>query len=150
MHWRDWKESVQSKLSDYGISVDRRHSGYDREWDAAAAGKALGWASIALGAAEVLAPRALQRYLGLRHQEGVLRVLGVREIMQGVDILANQNPTPGLWARVAGDALDLAVLGKGAAQSSRPGNVFGAIAMVAGITLIDAVYARRNQERQHA
>lgn len=43
-------------------------------------------------------------------QERLIRAYGVREIAKGVGILTSPNPTPWLWGRVAGDALDLATL----------------------------------------
>src|SRR3954463_14968532 len=69
----------------------------------------LGYFSIGLGLAEVLAPRAMARLTGVR-QEGLLQAYGLREIASGVGILSCSRPTEWLWSRVAGDALDLATL----------------------------------------
>ena len=33
-----------------------------------------------------------------RQTTGVLRVLGVRELMHGIDLLTHKDPAPGLWA----------------------------------------------------
>src|SRR5579884_2626028 len=70
----------------------------------------LGYFSIGLGLAELLAPRTMSRLTGVR-QQGLLQVYGVREIACGIGILASSRPTEWLWARVAGDALDLGALG---------------------------------------
>ena len=70
----------------------------------------LGWFSIGLGLAEVLAPRTLARSLGMDGQAGVIGAYGVREILTGIAILSQDDPTPWVWGRVAGDALDLATL----------------------------------------
>ena len=61
----------------------------------------LGWFSIALGAAELLAARQLTRALGMRGQERLIRAYGVREIVKGVGS-DRADPTPWLWGRVAG------------------------------------------------
>ncbi len=47
---------------------------------------ALGWFSIGLGLAEVVAARSLGRYLGVENRSGLLRLFGVREIVTGVGI----------------------------------------------------------------
>lgn len=70
----------------------------------------LGWFSIGLGAAEVLCPDALSRLTGVR-QKSLLPFYGAREIACGIGILHGSRPTEWLWARVLGDALDLATLG---------------------------------------
>ena len=73
-----------------------------------------------------------------------MRGFGVREIAAGVAILAMDNPRLGVWARVAGDGLDLAVLAAGLRESNpKRGNVAAAFAMVAGITALDYWCARR-------
>jgi hypothetical protein len=75
--------------------------------------KGLGWFSIALGAAEVLAPRALTRWLGMPGSETVLQAFGMREIGTGVGILTSNNPTGWIWGRIGGDVLDLTALAPG-------------------------------------
>jgi hypothetical protein len=100
--------------------------------------RGLGWFSIALGAAELLAPRDMARQLGMRGEETLIKAYGLREIGVGVGILLARNPAPWVWARVAGDALDLATLAGHAGPSNRHrGSVFGAIAAVAGVTALD-------------
>ena len=66
----------------------------------------LGYLSLALGAAEIIAPRAICRTLGLRGTEPLVRAYGAREIANGVAILSSANPEPWVWARVAGDLAD--------------------------------------------
>jgi hypothetical protein len=105
--------------------------------------RGLGWFSLALGALEVLAPAALARTLGMRGQEGLLRAYGVREILSGVGILASEDPRPWIWARVAGDALDVATLARGLDGDNRKrGNVALALAAVAGVTVLDVICGR--------
>src|SRR5688572_20192321 len=88
-----------------------------------AGARGLGWASIGIGLAEIAAPRQVQNLMGLEDRpthRGVLRVLGVREIMHGLSILTERRPTgamaAGLWSRVAGDALDTVLLGVAATK----------------------------------
>ena len=107
----------------------------------------LGWFSIGLGVAELMAPDQVARVIGVPATErstSVLRAMGMREIGAGVAILAASNKAPGLWARVAGDALDLGLLTAGlrdAAADGRRGAI--ATAGVAGVTLVDLMCARR-------
>ena len=104
--------------------------------------RGLGWFSIGLGLAELLAPRALARELGMPGSEGVLQLYGLREIATGVAILASDQPAPWVWGRVAGDALDIATLSKGLnSDNPRKENVGFALAAVVGVTLVDAICA---------
>jgi hypothetical protein len=64
--------------------------------------------------------------------------------MTGIGILSQRDPTPWLWGRVAGDAVDLAPLAPGLrADNPRQRNVSVAVATVAGVTMLDAVCAQR-------
>jgi hypothetical protein len=107
------------------------------------AARALGLTGIGLGLAEVAMPGRLSRRLGLRNSRKLLRAMGAREILSGVGILSRRNPTPGLWARVAGDAIDLGLLGVAVARSRDRKMVAGAIAMVLAISALDLFYAQR-------
>src|SRR5688572_19897184 len=98
----------------------------------------LGWFSIGLGLAQLLAPRKVARSVGLGKHHGLMRVLGIREIMSGVGILSQRKTDRWVNSRVAGDAMDLALLG--AAFSSgegKRGRVAVATAAVAGVTALD-------------
>jgi hypothetical protein len=80
--------------------------------------RALGWFSIGLGVAELLAPRAMARATGLAGRRTLMQAYGLREIATGIGLLASANPRPWLWARVAGDALDALTLATGAGRSN--------------------------------
>lgn len=90
-----------------------------REETDLAVARGLGWASIGIGLTEILAPGQVEKMLGIGNGQHtrVLRAMGVREIAQGIDILAHEDPTPGVWARVAGDMLDNALLAVAAKRS---------------------------------
>jgi hypothetical protein len=104
--------------------------------------KTLGYFSIALGATELLAPRALCRAIGLNGLEPVVRAYGAREVATGVAILTSHDPAPWIWARVAGDMADIATVATGFQQddAKRDNNVL-ALAALAAVTAIDVVCA---------
>jgi|ERR1700722_5888629 len=111
--------------------------------DAATLAQGLGWFSIAIGAAAVLAPRTLGSLAGVGRGTGsLMRSTGIRELANGVGILSQRNPAPWLWSRVVGDVVDLAVLATGL----RPGNpgrgrAAFSFAAVAGVLALDALAA---------
>jgi uncharacterized protein YndB with AHSA1/START domain len=111
----------------------------------------LGWFSIALGLAEVAAPRSVARLIGTRADEQtttVLRAYGAREIANGVAILAQPDRARWLWSRVAGDAVDLVSLGRAMQQDDTDrGRAMFAIASVAGVTALDLMCARQLSSR---
>ena len=108
--------------------------------------RGLGWFSIGLGAAEVLAPRLLGRVLGMPQSGGLLFLYGLREIATGIGLLRARNQTPWLWGRVAGDALDLATLAAHARSNNKLRIGLG-MAAVAGVTALDATMAKAMAER---
>jgi hypothetical protein len=126
-----------------------RHSGPHRG-AANALARGLGWFSIALGLGELLAAQRLTRALGMEGQEGLVQAYGVREIATGLGILAADDPTPWIWGRVAGDALDLATLAPALDRRNRERDRVGlALGMVAGVTAIDIACAQAlRAERQ--
>jgi hypothetical protein len=105
-------------------------------------GKALGWFSLGLGLVELLAPHRITRALGMEGQEALVRAYGAREISSGVLSLSTEKHL-GLWSRVGGDGIDLATL-LTALRDDNPKkqNVATAIAMVAGVTLLDVMAAQ--------
>jgi hypothetical protein len=104
--------------------------------------RGLGWFSILLGVTELVAPSALARWLGMPGSASLLRAYGAREIGTGLAILAANDPTPFLWGRVGGDALDAATLAAGLNENNpKKGNVGVAFASVLGVALLDAACA---------
>jgi hypothetical protein len=102
----------------------------------------LGLFSLALGAAELFAPRRLARWLDIEGQEPLLQLYGMREIGTGIGILASGGKAPWLWGRVAGDELDLATLGAVMSGSRRKESVAMAIGSVALVTAFDIACAQ--------
>lgn len=103
----------------------------------------LGWCSIALGVVELLASRRVARTFGMHGQERLIRAYGVREVVKGVGLLTSPNPTPWLWGRVAGDALDFATLAYAYRTSPKRRNLAIAMANVAGAVAVDALAAQQ-------
>ncbi|MCF6367848.1 hypothetical protein [Rhizobium halophilum] len=101
----------------------------------------LGWFSIGLGVAELFAARSISRAIGMDGSENLIRAFGAREIASGM-LTLSLDKKAGLYSRVAGDALDLAVLST-AVRDDNPkrGNAAMALAMVAGVTLLDVAAA---------
>ena len=100
----------------------------------------LGWFSIGLGLAEVLAPRRLTRALGMEGAEMLVQAYGAREIATGIGILSSDDPKSWMWARVGGDAVDLATLAAGLqSDNPRKDNIGLAVAAVLGVTALDVI-----------
>ncbi len=115
-------------------------------------GKALGWASFALGAPLVAIPGRMARAIGLDDTPGtraLARGVGIRELAAGAGILKEARPTAALWARVAGDGMDLALLANGLRSRSDRRKVGAALAAVAGIAAVDVLAAARVTRRVH-
>jgi uncharacterized membrane protein len=105
---------------------------------------ALGWFSLGLGLAEMLAPRQVARLIGIAPTESAvntLRAMGAREFGTGLVILRRPDNPAGLWARVAGDAVDLSLLGSARRDSTSPGRTTAAATAVLGATALDALCA---------
>lgn len=107
--------------------------------------RALGLFSIGLGLTQLLAPRHLARWVGLKptpRNSRVFRFLGLREIGTGIAILAYPRPRAWIAARIAGDLMDLALLGKVmAAGSKNHYKTTSATLLVLGVTTLDIATA---------
>jgi uncharacterized membrane protein len=101
----------------------------------------LGWFSIGLGIAQVVAPRQVARLIGTRgdtRDSLIMRFVGVREIGAGIGILLRNRPTGWLWARVAGDVMDLTLLGAAlTSDRTEKERLSAATASVVGIVALD-------------
>lgn len=105
-------------------------------------GFGLGLFSVALGAAELIAPGRITKALDAEGSEGVVKAFGVREIAAGAALLTAPAASTNVWNRVIGDAMDLGALGLAARNAPRNPVVWGAIGFVAGVTLVDVLTAR--------
>ena len=110
--------------------------------------RALGWFSIGLGLAELAMPRKLARAAGMPNVPALTRFYGLREIGTGIGILTSRDPSPWLWGRVAGDALDVATVGAGLVTAGRPLRTLTSIAMLLGIAYVDMKVAEAAPPKQ--
>ena len=111
--------------------------------------RGLGWFSVALGTAELFGGRRMAQALGMEHRTPLFRLFGLREILVGFGILARPTSPALLWARVGGDALDLAALAAGLrADNPRRTEVDIAMGAVAAVTALDILCGYRLQERE--
>lgn len=118
--------------------------------------KGLGGASLALGLSELLAPGKVAAVAGVDdtgRSRRVIRALGLRECGHAAALLFG--PDKLVWTRVAGDALDLALLGAAVANRGQGRRGRGALSAVAltGIAAADlyaALRTSRNGGGRHA
>jgi len=105
---------------------------------------ALGFFSIGLGLSQILAPKKVSKLAGVKSKERTMRSFGMREVATGIGILSSRNPAPWIWARVAGDAMDLASLGT-AMRSRRTDKrrIVATAAAVAGVAALDVLCTRK-------
>jgi uncharacterized membrane protein len=126
----------------------RRDPGRERpEADGSTLARGLGVFSLGLGITELAAPALLAKAIGLRPSNRtsfVLRAFGMREVLAGLGVLLQPRAPLPLWARLAGDALDLAAIGWAAkTQRTRIERLAAAAVAVAGAAALDAVAVRR-------
>ena len=115
---------------------------------------ALGWFSVGLGLAQVIMPTTVARLAGAEPTPDTLRLmrgLGLRELSAGIGILSGKKTNTWLRARVAGDMMDLALLGRVLADDSsdRMSALVSTIA-VAGVTALDMVAAAKLKDNSRS
>jgi uncharacterized membrane protein len=136
------------------LDVERRQARGSERALPRAIGRAaigLGLFGIGLGLAELLSPRRFNRMIGVadnRRARNVTRGLGLRELANSFALLGRRRPAPWLWGRVAGDLMDLGLLGNATrARRAHVGRLAGAIGAVLGATAVDAYVAARSRGR---
>jgi len=105
----------------------------------------LGWFGVGLGLMELAAPRRVAQIIGVSPEHHLLiRAMGLRELTSSAGIFSFRAPAAGVWSRVVGDALDLALLGAAFMSSrSHRGRLAAVTASVAGATLLDLLTAQQ-------
>jgi len=107
----------------------------------------LGWFGVGLGAVALAVPRMLARLIGVADRRGsraAVMAVGARELATGIGIVRRPHQPAWLWSRVAGDVMDLSLLGLAARSRRRAGaRLAAAIVAVLGVTGLDVVAARR-------
>jgi hypothetical protein len=107
---------------------------------------ALGWGSSALGAPMNLSPRRFLRAIGVDDDDKAVAwtfAVGLREHLATLNIVAMRQRRIGMWSRVAGDTMDLALLAaayrhkrEDATRLQRAIGIVGAILLVDLLTAI--------------
>ncbi|GAA2019997.1 hypothetical protein JL107_17565 [Nakamurella flavida] len=109
--------------------------------------RSFGVLSAALGVAPAVVPGAVARLIGatprLRNRV-LLRSIGARELAVSAGLFVAPSPAM-LWARVAGDAMDvpLALVSAVGATGSRRGRAWATVGVVTAIAVADVVAAIR-------
>jgi uncharacterized membrane protein len=107
--------------------------------------RGLGVASAGLGLAALIAPGRLSRACGVHHPVAarvILPVLGARELGHAAGLVPGRQPSRWIWTRVAGDAMDLSLLGSALADRRNDRRrVAMATAAVATMTALDVFAA---------
>ncbi|HEY0686429.1 MAG TPA: SRPBCC family protein [Steroidobacter sp.] len=105
--------------------------------------RSLGWFSVGLGVAELLAPKTVGRMIGVGDQSTLLRMCGMRELVSGVGLLSGRAPATFAMSRVVGDVMDLALLGASLrSPDSNPTRVAATATAVASVAALD-LYASK-------
>lgn len=100
--------------------------------------RGLGWFSIGLGLYEMFAPRQITRRLGMHGRERLIRAYGARKLVNGMGLLSATQRAPWLWARVAGDAVDIGTLAPLCTRfNPYRRNATAALGAVVGVTIAD-------------
>jgi hypothetical protein len=107
----------------------------------------LGWFSVGLGLAQLAMPDRVAEIAGIEPTPDNVRLMrsfGLRELTSGVGILTQPVPDKWLWSRVAGDVLDLAMLGVALGNDrNHRGRTMGAALAVLGVTGLDILAAKQ-------
>ena len=111
--------------------------------------KSLGLLSLALGTVQLLAGRQIKHALGLPMPTSVVQAFGARELLSGFVALAHPDNKGPMGLRLAGDAIDLAVLGAALLPGNRRrGAAALATIAVLGITVADCAVAAALRRRE--
>lgn len=142
---KDGLTGPEAPVNGREFGADGRQDALKRYVNEEQLARGLGWFSLGLGLAELLAPRGVAKVAGVRGGTGLIRLLGLREIAHGIAIFAQgRRPKEALWARVAGDALDLACLGAAyASPDNDKARLTFATANVLTVTALDVLCAQQ-------
>ena len=110
----------------------------------------LGWFSACLGAVAVASPNSVTRFLGVDpSRRDLVRLIGLRELANGVGLLSQRSPEAFSWMRVAGDAMDLSLLGVALAGNGthrqRAAWTAAALGGVTALDILSSVQATRDR-----
>ncbi len=106
--------------------------------------RGVGLVSLGVGLALLAAPARAIEGFGMGERKGLVRLLGVRDLILAAGLLRRENPAPWLRARAISDATDAVLLAGGAAFGAFPRDrsMLGA-AVAAGFSTLGFILARR-------
>ncbi len=93
--------------------------------------RGIAWFHIGLGLAELTLPRLAHRLLGIPRRGGLVLACAGGRIATSVGLLSASDRRPWLWARLAGDLIDLSFLGP--ALQRRSSDFSGQLASTAAV-----------------
>jgi UDP-glucose 4-epimerase len=97
----------------------------------------LGVFSLAIAAAELFGSKKIAEQLDAEGHEGLIKGFGARELIAGVNLVANPAVATSVWNRVAGDVMDIVATAQAAKHSPRNKATWGALAFVLGAAALD-------------
>ena len=100
----------------------------------------LGWISLGIGLAGLFAPRQVAKLIGARPSNDLvrsIRLVAIREMAVGAIIFARPGRAWPIWARVAGDAVDLTLMSQAADDLDARRRLVWATGAAAGLTAVD-------------
>lgn len=110
----------------------------------------LGLASLGLGLTQLMNPGGVNQFLGIpdyNPNHSIQRLLGARELVSGTGILFGGNKRAWMWSRVAGDAMDLSILGSMLITGlGVPKRLAPAMVAVGALMILDAGVALRTDD----
>jgi uncharacterized membrane protein len=140
---RGWRKR-RARLNDRGAG-ERPERAFSKRLADGGEGLArgLGWFSVGLGLAQLSIPEKMS-WLSVgqtkRRTRAGMRALGLRELTCGLGILSGRGTGTWLWARVAGDLVDLALLGRSLkARRTKTGAVLRSMGAVLGVAVLDTI-----------
>lgn len=111
----------------------------------------LGFAQLALAAFELARPGALARSVGLTENHTFLKGFGAREMATGAGLFGwrrGRGRSLWIWARVAGDVIDLWTLAPALSRRNpKRKAAFAALAVIGAATVVDILCARALDDR---
>lgn len=111
----------------------------------------LGFAQLALAAFELAKPGALAKSVGLSENHTFLKGFGAREMATGAGLFGwrrGRGRSAWIWARVAGDAMDIWTLAPALSRNNpKRKAAVAALAIVGAVTIIDILCARALDDR---
>lgn len=105
--------------------------------------RGLGWLSIGLGVANLVLPARVSRAIGIGQRNRILRSIGVRELASAAMLMSPRLTRWGAWSRVAGDAMDSALLLTARRVARRKTRFTATLATLVAIGIFDLISARR-------